>query len=99
VLLTGRGIASNLPSEADRHKANADIDANDGWIPIVNCDIKPMNVVLADPLAAFPAFNTPKMIDFGIVKNGGSLINRVQRRFGVSTFGFRAPVRSFGSSL
>lgn len=99
VLLTGRGIASDLPREADRYKANADVDANNGWVPIVNSDIKPMNVVLADPIAAFPAFQTPKMIDFGIARNAGSLINRAQRHFGVATVGFRPPVRSSHSSL
>jgi hypothetical protein len=99
VLLTGCGIASNLPHGADKYKANADIVADDGWVPLVNCGIKPMNVVLVDSIAAFPAFKTPKMIDFGIARNAGSLINRAQRQSGVATVGFHPPVHSSHSSL
>lgn len=36
------------------------------WYTIINTDIKPDNVVLADPGARYP-YPTPKMIDFGLV--------------------------------
>ena len=37
----------------------------DDWYSVINTDIKPKNVVLADPDSSYP-YPTPKMIDLGL---------------------------------
>ncbi|KAF2001517.1 kinase-like protein [Amniculicola lignicola CBS 123094] len=36
------------------------------WQPVVHLDIKPQNFVLGDSSQRYPAFKTPKLIDFGL---------------------------------
>ncbi|KAF2714563.1 kinase-like protein [Pleomassaria siparia CBS 279.74] len=99
VLATGRAA---LPDWPPHWPDNNEKDRKDDWEwmgemrrpdwkPFVHFDLKLPNVVLADEGTLFPAFKTPKMIDFGIVEPVGTIITRHWREYGLGTRGFIPP--------
>ena len=66
-MLTGHTIAHNDPPDHQRDLPNAVLPRVPGWQSIVNTDIKLGNVVLGHAQDGYyPAYKTPKMIDFGL---------------------------------
>lgn len=95
MLLSGKAIATDQPDEVSAKIKDPAIQAQaaaDGWTPIVNTDIKLENIVLTEPGTTFPAYKTPKMIDFGNSFDHGTVVDRRTRERGVGTPGWRPPV-------
>jgi serine/threonine protein kinase len=64
-----------------------------GWDPVIHTDIKPMNIVLGDPLTSFPAFKTAKLIDFGCCLSESQHMRQVRGNMHqIGTPGHRPPV-------
>ena len=98
MLFSGKAIAIDQPNEASAKVKDPALRVQariDGWRPIVNTDIKMANVVLTDPGATFPAYKTPKMIDFGNCFDTDTVVERHTRERGVGTPGWRPPVRCY----
>jgi hypothetical protein len=67
VMRTGLSVPHTQPTVATSTTKNASLPKAPGWKPIVNTDIKLANVVLGNPQPnRYPAYKTPKMIDFGL---------------------------------
>lgn len=67
------------------------------WNPMINVDIKPMNVILGEPQRDFyPAYKTAKMIDFGLCHPSNRFtVEATKHKTG--TPGFWPPVSAFFS--
>jgi serine/threonine protein kinase len=85
---TGKNMIKYLPmNETDRVKPTKD------WKPIINPDIKPMNVMLGEAQDNYyPAYKIPKMIDFGICFDDNRLDTALSKLDGFGTPGWHAPV-------
>ncbi|KAH6121955.1 hypothetical protein HBI64_161150 [Parastagonospora nodorum] len=63
---TGRTVAHNEPTFADRLMSNANLPRAAGWRPLTNVDIKLRNVVIGRPTPHwYASYKTALMIDFG----------------------------------
>ncbi|KAF2732094.1 hypothetical protein EJ04DRAFT_344019 [Polyplosphaeria fusca] len=79
-------IASDELDLEDRAVQNDELETMQDWVPMINTDIKPMNVVFSEPTANYPAYPTPKMIDFG------NVVLETQGIWGaIGTRGFQPP--------
>ncbi|KAH8704596.1 kinase-like domain-containing protein [Phaeosphaeriaceae sp. PMI808] len=79
-MLTGDVIGHAEPWEEDSEVQNIDIKNWGKWHPIVNPDIKLMNVVLGDAQENwYPAYKTPKMIDFGLAQYQDDIYGRYSK--------------------
>ena len=88
---TGTVIEKDAPAQE-----NGQVHYPPDWLPIVNLDIKPMNVMLSEAQDDFyPAFKTAKMIDFGLCFNENKHIIDETQRHGVGTQGYWPPVSFF----
>lgn len=66
---TGLAVAPDHPSKEDSTQENHDLPKKDGWVGIVNTDIKLDNVVLNHSQPDhYPAYKTAQVVDFGIAR-------------------------------
>ncbi|PSN73839.1 kinase-like protein [Corynespora cassiicola Philippines] len=91
VMHSGRVITWDYPDEMEKTIKNDKIQIDEDWEPLMNPDIKLMNVVLSDPGTIFPAYLTPKMLDFGLIKTQEVNWSRESRERGVGTPYIRPP--------
>ena len=94
LMMTGKIISPDEPRDLRSFKENAEgyLEAEGNWDPITHRDIKPTNFVLGGEDLIFPAFKTPKFIDFGLSYRRSQEEDE-RRRKGVGTPAYMPPVR------
>ncbi|KAH7558587.1 hypothetical protein BM1_04724 [Bipolaris maydis] len=82
VMALGRRVPKHLP--LDSYGKGLNLEPVEGWKPIINPDIKTYNIVLAAPQPDYyPAYPTPKMIDFGLCFDDGYFDDPKRKELGV----------------
>ena len=100
MMYTGRTVAHNEPTFANKGMRNANLPRAAGWQSLTNVDIKTRNVVIGLPTPDwYPSYKTALMIDFGhtahnMYPNRVSKLGSIRpvRYKGIGTAGCRPPV-------
>ncbi|EUC30682.1 hypothetical protein COCCADRAFT_103267 [Bipolaris zeicola 26-R-13] len=95
VMALGRPVPKHLP--LDSYGEGLNLKPVEGWKPIINPDIKTYNIVFAAPQPDYyPAYPTPKMIDFGLCFDDDYFFENPQyKALGVGTNGFGPPEHDY----